>query len=400
MKKKKRIFIMSHAMELGGAERSLLGLLDVIDTNTYDVDLFLMRHEGELLQHIPNTINLLPQMTGYTVLARPMKDTLLEGHVALTMARLFGKICAKNYDRKHAYTDSGVELEYSHKYTVSLLPKIQPDVEYDLAISFLTPHYYVAQKVNAKQKIAWIHTDYGKVQINRESELDMWNRYDNIISISDAVTEAFVHVFPELKDKIVVIENILPQNLIEFQKKELSVEKEMSQKGIRFLSIGRYCTAKNFDNVPEICKKLVTEGNDVYWYIIGFGPDEELIKEKIKESHMEERVILLGKKDNPYPYIDACDWYIQPSRYEGKSVTVREAQMLGKPVIITNYATSASQLEDGVDGIIVPLNNDDCAKEIGRIIKDPQLGNKLSVCCGERDYSNSAEINHLYELLG
>ncbi|MEE1085699.1 MAG: glycosyltransferase [Schaedlerella sp.] len=399
MKNKKRIFIMSHAMELGGAERSLLGLLDAIDTNIYEVDLFLMRHEGELLQHIPTKINLLPEIPSYTVLARPMKDTLLEGHVILTFARLCGKICAIKYDRDHDYTDSGVALEYSHKYTVSLLPKIQPNCEYDLAISFLTPHYYVAQKVRAKQKIAWIHTDYNKVQIDKESEYNMWSEYDKIISISDAVTNAFIDIFPALSEKIVLVENILPQSLVQSQKAAFSVEKEMPDKGIKLLSIGRYCTAKNFDNVPEICKKLIEAGNDVYWYIIGFGPDEALIRSKIEQYHMEERVILLGKKDNPYPYINSCDWYVQPSRYEGKSVTVREAQMLGKPVIITNYATSHSQLDDGVDGIIVPLGNKACADEIGRIILNIQLRDQLSVNCSTRDYSNSAEINCLYELL-
>ena len=100
---------------------------------------------------------------------------------------------------------------------------------------------------------------------------------------------------------------------------------------------------------------MIRAGLDVYWYIIGFGADEQLIRRKIAECGMDGRVVLLGKKENPYPYIVACDLYVQPSRYEGKCVAVREAQMLGKPVVITNYATSASQLEDGVDGVIVPM---------------------------------------------
>ena len=171
MSEKKRIFIMSHALELGGAERSLIGLLDAIDTQKYDVDLFLMRHEGELLEAISDKINLLPQIPAYTVLARPMKDTLAEGHLLLTFARVLGKLAAEKYAKKHQYTDSGVSLEYSHKYTCPLMPRINPNIEYDVAISFLTPHYFVAKKVRAKKKIAWIHTDYGKVQINKKSEL-------------------------------------------------------------------------------------------------------------------------------------------------------------------------------------------------------------------------------------
>lgn len=393
MSKKKKIFIMSHAMELGGAERSLLGLLDAIDTEKYDVDLFLMRHEGELLEYIPDSIHLLPQIAAYTVLARPMKDTLKEGHIVLTFARLLGKMAAKRYNKKHQYTDSGVALEYSHKYTEPFMPMINQNVEYDLAISFLTPHYFVAKKVKSKKKIAWIHTDYSKVQIHNESEYIMWNQYDHIASISDAVTAGFLEIFPELKEKVILIENILPQKLIENQKNAFSVEKEIPDKGIKLLSIGRYCTAKNFDNVPEICANLIKLGVDVYWYIIGFGPDEQLIKQKIKEYGMEQRVILLGKKENPYPYINACDIYVQPSRYEGKSVTVREAQMLGKPVIITNYATSKSQLEDGVDGVIVPLDNEGCTKGINTVLTKNELTKKLVNNCNQRDYSNGSEIN-------
>ena len=396
---KKKLLIVSHALELGGAERSLIGFLDALDPEVWDTDLFLLRHEGELLNAIPAHINLLSAIPAYTVLARPMKDTLKEGHFLLTAARLVGKVAAKQYDKKHGFTDSGVSLEFSHKYTYRLMPKIQPETEYDLAISFLTPHYICAHNIRAKKKIAWIHTDYSRVQVSRESELAMWDLYDYIASISDAVTESFVGVFPELKEKIVLIENILPERLIRQQADAFTVEAEMPAKGIRLLSIGRYCTAKNFDNVPDMCARLLQYGLDVYWYIIGFGGDEALIRRKIKEAGMEERVILLGKKENPYPYIKACDLYVQPSRYEGKCVTVREAQMLGKPVVITRYATSESQLEDGVDGFIVPMDNDGCANGIAELLKHPKKLELLVKCCDDRDYSNSWEVEKIKGLV-
>lgn len=125
----------------------------------------------------------------------------------------------------------------------------------------------------------------------------------------------------------------------------------------------------------------------MYWYIIGFGSDEQLIRRRIAECGMENRVILLGKKENPYPYIKACDLYVQPSRYEGKCVTVREAQMLGKPIVITNYETAKSQLENGVDGIIVPLDNQKCAEGILNLLKCDGLLDALVSNCRKRDYS-------------
>lgn len=396
---KRRILIVSHALELGGAERSLIGLLDAIDPKGYQVDLFLLRHEGELLNEVPAHVNVLPQIPAYTVFARPIKTIFMEGHFLLTAVRLIGKIAALIYDKLHHYIDSAVALEYSHKYAVPFLPLIQPDVKYDLAISFLTPHYFVANKVNARKKIAWIHTDYNQVQVNISSEEKMWARYDFIASISDAAATNFINVFPKLKKKVVVIENILPQKLIERQAEETLTYNVLSKCGIRILSIGRYCRAKNFDNVPEICRRLLNMGLDIYWYIIGFGGDENLIKERISQMSVEDRVILLGKKDNPYPYIRECDLYVQPSRYEGKCVAVREAQMLNKPVIITHYPTAGSQVDDGIDGIIVPLDNVGCATEMKRLIEDKELMEQLVQNCKRRDYSNAQEVEKIYQLM-
>jgi hypothetical protein len=395
---RKKILIVSHAMEIGGAERALLGLLENIDTEKYEVDLFLMRHEGELLNLIPNNINLLPEIPAYTVLARPMQNTLKEGHLLLTAARLYGKYKAKKFDKQNSYTESTVAIEYSHKYIKKFMPEIQKGVTYDLAISFLTPHYFVSEKVQAKKKIAWIHTDYATVQVDVKSELRMWGAYDHIASISEDVTNSFLKTFPSLKDKIVLIENILPKTLIEKQAKE-SVGESFDKSCINLLSIGRFSTAKNFDNIPDICRHIVEKNMNVKWYLIGYGGDENLIRQKIAENGMQDHVIILGKKENPYPYIKMCDIYVQPSRYEGKCVAVREAQMLGKPVIITNYATSGSQLEAGVDGIIVPMENEGCADGIIKVIADEELQNSLKKNVRERDYTNSAEIDKVYQQL-
>ena len=393
----KRILIVSHALELGGAERSLIGLLEALDPKRCDIDLFLLQHKGELMHAIPKYVHLLPEVPAYTVLARPMKDTLREGHLLLTGARFIGKLMAYRYAKSKHYTDHGVSLEYSHKFTCPFMPPIQQNQEYDLAISFLTPHYFVAKKVRAKKKIAWIHTDYSRVQVNISSELTMWNAYDYIVSISQSVSKSFLQVFPSLTSKILLIENILPYSLILDQSREhLIVQKD---KYIHLLSVGRYWTAKNFDNIPDICSRLIQQGFKIRWYIIGFGGDEPLIQQKISDAHMQDHVILLGKKANPYPYIKACDLYVQPSRYEGKCVSVIEAQILAKPVVITDYSTSSSQLETGVDGVIVPMDNEGCAAGIAALLRNPDKMRQLSANCKKRDYSNAQEVEKIYQLV-
>ena len=166
-----------------------------------------------------------------------------------------------------------------------------------------------------------------------------------------------------------------------------------------FLSVGRFSYAKNFNNIPEILQYVHKEMPNVKWYLIGYGGDDKLIRRKIHEYGMEDDVIIIGKKENPYPYIKACDLYVQPSKFEGKAVTVKEAQMLGKPVVITAYPTSGSQLTDGKDGIIVPMDNKGCAEGIINLLHDSTKMKQLADNCRQRDYSGSSNISLVEKLI-
>ena len=395
---KHTILIFSQAMELGGVERSLLGLLDSIDYDRYDVDLFLMRHSGELMPYLNPKAKLLPEIPQYASLAVPMASLIKSGQFGVFCGRLQGKFAVQRFDKQHLNDKPSVAaLTYSHKYTLRSMPQIS-DKTYDLAISFLTPHYFARERVKAKKYAAWIHTDYTALSFDRSAELAMWREYDAICGVSAQASESFQTVFPELAGKVQPVENILPRELTTKQAEQPQIDMP-SDGAIKILSVGRFCNAKNFDNAPDICRRLVENGLNVKWYLIGYGGDEALIRQKIAEAGMQDRVIILGKKDNPYPYMRACDLYVQPSRYEGKAVTVREAQLLGKPVVITNYATSASQLEDGVDGVIVPMDNEGCAAGIAALLRDPARMQRLSESCAKRDYTNSAEVEKIYALM-
>lgn len=396
----KKIFIMAHSLEIGGAERALLGLLENIDTTQYQVDLFLLRHQGELMEYLPKTINLLPENPKYSALGIPISVVLRRGQFKVALARYKGKRKAlQRIKQLKMVGDNNIINEYSHKYTMNVLPEIS-QVEYDLAISFMSPHYFVAHKINAKRKIAWIHTDYATFQVDVESELKMWNEYDNIVSISEDVSKSFLKTFPSLKSKIILIENIMPIRYMKILAKSFSVEKEMPfDNSIKLLTLGRFVYQKKMEEIPVICKKIREINLNVKWYIIGFGNDEELIQKKIIENGMKDYVIILGKKANPYPYIKACDFYIQPSRYEGKSIAVREAQAFHKPVVITDYSTASSQLEDGMDGIIVPMDIEKTAEGIAALIKNKELQKKLCNNMKKRDYVKQKEIEKIYQLM-
>ena len=396
---KPRILILIHYLEIGGAEISLIGLLNAIDKAKYDVDLFVYSHQGELMQLIPDGVNLLPEIPKYSTLERPMKEVLREGYVDIVTARLLAKIRHRIYRRTHKINGEDASIfQYVANCTTPLVPMVS-DKEYDLAISFLNPHNICLDKVRAKKKVAWIHTDYTKIHINKHLELPYWSGFDHIASISEAATEAFVKIFPELAPKVIEIENILSPSFVQKRANGTAEEIEHTSGVVNLLSVGRFCTAKNYDNLPFICKHLVEMGANVRWYIIGFGGQEQLIREKIAEAGMEKRVIILGKRSNPYPYIKACDIYVQPSRYEGKSVTVREAQMLYKPVVVTNYPTASSQIENGVDGVIVPMDNRACAEGIKALIDNKELQARIVEHLHTHDYGNESEVEKIYKLI-
>lgn len=396
---KKRIFIAIHYLEIGGAEISLIGLLNAIDTEQYDVDLFLYSHRGELLKQVPDTVHLLPEIKKYDVIEKPIKEAIQKGFSDIALARLWAKYQFARYAKKNHLKEGSAILQYVFDAVTPLLPDINPNTEYDLAISFLTPHNIVLNKVKAKKKLAWIHTDYTKISVNVEKEIKVWSQFDHIVSISEDVTRSFLSVFPTLVGKIIEIANILSPRTVREKALVSNLGVPIQIRGINLLSVGRFSLQKNFDNVPDICRRILQEGCEVYWYIVGYGGDEQLIKEKIKEAGMEEHVILLGKQENPYPFIKECDIYIQPSRFEGNAVTVREAQILYKPVIVTNYPTAHSQIKQGVDGIIVPQDNAGCAHEIAQFIKNKELQQKIVGYLKEHDYGNEKEVQKLYSLM-
>lgn len=387
-------------MELGGVEISLIGLLQALDYTQYDVDLFVHRHQGELLQFIPESVTLIPEYQAYSCIESPMGEALRKGQWGIVWGRMKAWWRARNYHPKNVSIPQCAIFQYVAQEVESYLPSLEQYGEYDLAISFLQPHNYVLNKVKAKKKSCWIHTDYTKVEFDVDAELPIWSQYDHIVSISPDVTKTFIQVFPSLQEKIIEIENILSPLFVKKRADEVDVRSEIPQDGvaINILSVGRFHEQKNFDNIPNICHRILKSGINIRWYIIGFG-DDTLILEKIKEAKMKDHVIILGKRTNPYPYMKACDIYAQPSRYEGKSVTVREAQMLCKPVVITNYPTAKSQIQDGVDGVIVPMDNAGCAKGMAEFIKDKGLQDKIITYLHFHDYGNVAEINKLEKLI-
>ena len=383
------ILIASYDLEVGGVERSLISMLNNFDYDNNKVDLMLYSHTGEFMDLIPKSPNLLEENKKYKTFRMSIAQTIKKGEILIGLSRLLARYKSKG---------NGIaQMQYIWEYSLPFLPKNHK--KYDMAISFLWPHYYVAEKVDANMKIAWIHTDYSIIDTDIEMDLKIWNKYDYIAAVSQDCKKSFLKKYPQLKDKVIVIENITSPDFVKRLADE-EIDELKEDNYFKVLSVGRYCEAKGFDNAIKAMKILKDRGyDDIKWYIVGYGSDEAMLKELIKENNLEDSFILLGKRNNPYPYMKKCDLYAQPSRYEGKAVTVTEAQILGKPIMLTNYATANSQVRNGIDGYITELSIGGIADGIEKLYKDKKLRDLLANNCKNTNYANSYELDKLYSLI-
>ena len=389
----KKVLVASFDMEVGGVERSLISMLHNFDYK-YDVDLMLYSHTGDFMDLLPKSPNLLPENKKYKTFRMPIAQIVKQGNIHMAISRVYSILESKLASKIKGLDESVyAQMQYMWKNSLYFLPKHKK--KYDVAISYLWPHYFVAQKVDAKVKIAWIHTDYSKLETDIEVDLKMWDQFDYIVAVSQECKNAFLEKYNKLKDKVIVIENITSPIFIETMAKE-EVENPLNDGDcFKIVSVARLSYAKGIDNAVRALKILVDKGYDnIKWYVVGYGGDEILIRNLIKENEF----ILLGKKINPYPYMKSADLYVQPSRYEGKAVTVCEAQILSKPVLITNYTTAKSQIKDGFDGCITELSVEGIANGIEKLYKNKDLREKLSNNCKNTNYSNKDELQKLYEL--
>ncbi|NJJ40683.1 glycosyltransferase [Paenibacillus apii] len=395
---KKSILISVYDLEIGGIERSLINMLEAFDYERYEVDLLVFRHQGDFMEMIPRDVNLLPEKKPYTVLRKSLRECLADGSYLAAGVRLISKAIARGRAARRKLNEGPgyIQMQWEARLSSYYFPRLPKT--YDLVISNGWPHDVALKKVKARKKLAWIHTDYSKLEIDNRLDLKVWREFDYIASISNDCTASFISTYPELRPKIVQIENIISPEFI----RKMSLAEDTPEVADMFnvVSVGRLSYVKGYDMAVQALRTLHDRGmTGIRWYVIGYGGYERELRELIARSRLEESFILLGKKINPYPYINRCDVYVQPSRYEGKAVTITEAQILGKPVIITNYPTAPSQVTDGVDGTICELSPDGIAEAIQTLYHSREKRNVLIHNLKDRDYSNRGELNKLYELI-
>lgn len=393
----KKIIVVADSLGIGGIEKSLINMLNNFDSKKYNVDLRLYERGGELLERVEKKVNILDKRKSLECFSKPISSLLKEKKYRLMYGRVKAKSKALIVAKIRGVSEvSYYQIQNSYKFTHKYLEK--EEKSYDVAIGYAWPHDYIISNVDAKLKIGWIHTDYKNIYLDRNLDFNMWSKLDVIVAVSEDCRRAFLEVYPKLENKVVVIENITSPRWI----KEDSLKKEnlYNKEYFNILSIGRICNAKGFDLAIDILEEVKKRGyKKIRWNIIGFGPDEGKIIKLVNDKNLKDNFVLLGKKINPYPYLRECDLYIQPSRYEGKAVTVTEAKVLEKSILISNYETAKSQINHLEDGMIEELDIKKMANSIIKLYEDEKLREKLSKGCRLSNYENNYEINKLYKII-
>ena len=211
----------------------------------------------------------------------------------------------------------------------------------------------MVSRLTHPKKIQWIHTDYllwstfsdWTKNITKQDAM-VYCRFDRVVLLSESSRQGFLQKFPQLKEKAVVIPNLIDGETI-LKKAEEPFFLKWEEGLVHFLTIGRLEKEKGYDRILDLCGKLQKEGYSFCWYLVGEGKLKEHLKKRIKTERLKKRVKLIGELENPYPLMKRCDWLVLLSEYEGTPVTIDEAMVLGVPVMTRKVGGIAKQLERG-----------------------------------------------------
>lgn len=391
---KKRLLFVLPSLKSGGAEKSLVTLLRLMDYDKYDVDLLLFRKEGLFLPLLPKEVNVFDAGEDYRMFDGSAGEGISyfarSGKLPIAIARFFYAKAQRLQEDKR--------VKKSWKYLSSVMPLI-PE-KYDAAIGYLegTSTYYVADFISAKKKISFLHTDYDRISFQKETDEKYYKKMDTVVGVSSLCSKKAEEYFPFLSGKTATVHNIISPSLIEEMAKE---ECTLPEKGesVCILTVGRMSPPKGIDTAVCACAELLKRGHDIKWYHIGIGELREEIENQIKDLSVEKNFILLHEQSNPYKFIKECDIYVQPSRFEGKSIAVDEAKALKKPIVVTDFDTVFDQIENGVNGIITGKDYMSVADGVERLMADASLRKTLTDNLKNEKIGNEEEIERFYALI-
>lgn len=370
----KKIVFFVESMHCGGAERSLLSLLNNIDPAKYSIDLLVINKGGEFEKFIPSYVNYKSTGKHFGILGR-------------IKFNLFKKLLPKRHN-----------AQYFWKAFRSGIPTYSET--YDIAVAWGQGYatYYTAEKISAKRKYAWVNIDYAKAGYVSTHDQSIYSRFDKVVGVSEFVKESMQSFLP--KEQVIAIRNIIDIDDVT-NRANATVEQRFDNSVVNIVSVGRLAKQKAFENSVLAAKALQDRGVAFNWYVIGEGTERARLEQLIQANQLQDSFFLLGFRDNPYPYIKAADIYVQSSSFEGLGRTIIEASILCKPIVTTNFPTAYSILRPNETGIITEMDAQSIANGILQLIDQPELKEKIiHNLQNQVDNGKELTLRQVYELFG
>ena len=343
----KTVLFVSYSMGIGGVEKALLGAINKFRKDEWGVHLALLKPEGEFLEFLPQDVKILSidcfnslKQILHTPLYVTAKQALKKGR--LSKGLKFAYLLLKNK------IDNGYISLYNDAFKNINTFNSQ---EYDLAIAFAGPFafidYFTARKVKAKEKWGWIHFDISKFGVDHSIIKDVYKDFSLINVVSEDGRAIFNSTFPEFKEKTKFTPNIVDADSI----KRMACEKVGFEDGIandgkiHLLTVGRISREKGQFTAIQALEILILKGiKNLEWWFVGDGSDMQRCRDYVTQSGLTDYVKFWGAMANPYPYMQMCDLYVQPSEHEGFCITLAEAKLFHKPIVATDFTGAHEQL--------------------------------------------------------
>lgn len=394
---KKKILFMLINMNIGGTEKAFLNMLSELPKDKFDITVLLLEKYGGFMNSIPSEVEVT-YINGYKELkveteVPPHKNTisyLRKGKIIKGLGLvLINEISKLRKDRSLFY-----------KYILKGYPLLKD--EYDVAIAYAGPmdliSYFVIHKINAKKKIQWIHFDISKIGFNKDFAAKIYSKFDKVFIVSNEGRDKLLKLIPGISKRTEVFSNIISPKLVSEQ---ATLGKSFIDNfdGIRILTVGRLSAEKGHDIAIKVLAKLIRDGYKVKWYCLGDGHLRNEYEAVIKHYSLENHFILLGASTNPYPFMNDCDIYVQPSRHEGYCLTLAEARCLNKPIVATNFTGAKEQLIDGETGLIVNVDDMEIYKAVRMLIENKEFRKMLSKNLANLKTNSAFEIEKFYNAI-
>ena len=381
--KKKKLLIVAQHLTIGGAQKSLLAALKVLDYEKFDVTLYLRKNRTDLLSCVDERVNVIINDDKSHYYRKPYA-VLLQG-VSAFWKVIGEKENAEKYNNKLKNAIVNYSMEYEKKHFFS-------SEKYDIAIAYVHgyPALFVAECVNAEKKYVFFHTSVDELHDMHKKIL---SKFTGVLAEHDLQKDLLEEWYSIPPEKIHIIENYVDRELILLQSKSEFIE--VPEDKIILCYCGRITSVKGFDLAVKAAKILKDNDVPFLWFFVGDGPDREKVEQLIKKYNLEEDIVITGIKKNPYPYIAASHIYVQSSYEENTGITILEAHRLDKPVVSTKTVGGKKLVKHQENGLLAEINEFSLAENIIALINDKQLMASISKNLKSENYSDEFERHKL-----